>query len=429
MSTPAQLVNEDASLIGRKVFCSEQIYGAEKRQIFGRNWLYLAHTSQLRAAGDFVQAYMGETPVVVTRTEEMNIAAFINSCVHRGLPVCRHDHGNSKRFLCPYHHWSYHLDGRLAAVPQERQLQQPLDKTQLGMKQVPRIEQYHGLIFACMDPDAPSLASALGDMRFYLDAYFLRFPEGVEVMGPPHKWLLNANWKLPVENQLGDVNHGPFLHHATLADSPAVDEINNYGYSVVPAAGHGATFRLMPDSAPLMDVAWGMEGVGGLMGGAVVQEYLRELQMQAVERVGPIRAQMKGLTYGVFPNLSFLWSNTAIRVSHPRGPGQTEYWSWCLVPCDAPNDVKAALRQNYNYLFGPGGLLEQEDAEVWAQQYKGSALDYADDRPYFYGMGLGEETEHPELPGKVSHTANEHYARAFYQRWRDTLQQDAEYLA
>lgn len=421
------LVNADASLVGRKVFSSEAVFAAEKRQIFANNWLYLAHESQLRKPGDFVQAYMCETPVVVTRTEDNTVAAFVNSCVHRGLPVCRHDHGNSKRFLCPYHHWSYHLDGRLAAIPQERQLANKPDKSALAMKAIPRLESYHGLIFGCMNPEVQSLDQALGDMRFYLDAYFLRFPEGLEVMGPPHKWLLNANWKLPMENQLGDVNHGPYLHHAVLGDSAAVDEIVDHGYSAVPMPGHGATFRLMPDTADVMDVAWGMEGVGGLMGGPLVQEYLREIQQRAEERVGALRARMKGLTYGVYPNLSFLWSNTALKVSHPRGPSQVEYWSWCLVPVDAPDEVKAALRQNYNYFFGPGGLLEQEDSEVWAQQYKGSALDFADDRPFFYGMGLGEEAPHGDFPGQVSHTANEHYARAFYQRWRQALQQDPEF--
>ena len=58
------------------------------------------------------------------------------------------------------------------------------------------------------------------------------------------------------------------------------------------------------------------------------------------ERVGPLRARMKGLTFGVYPNLSFLWSNTAFKVSHPRGPGKVEYWSWSVVPADAPEAVR-----------------------------------------------------------------------------------------
>ena len=194
------------------------------------------------------------------------------------------------------------------------------------------------------------------------------------------------------------------------------------GYSVVTAPGHGATFRLMPADAPVDHVAWGMEGMGGILGGPEVQSYLREVQARAAERVGPLRARMKGLTYGIYPNLSFLWSNTSFKVSHPRGPGRVEYWSWAAVPADAPDSVKRVLRTNYSSFFGPGGLLEQEDSEAWAQQYQGSCIDFADDHPCYYGLGLGEERPHPELPGRVSVTANEFYARHFFARWRDDLQ-------
>ena len=87
--------------------------------------------------------------------------------------------------------------------------------------------------------------------------------------------------------------------------------IEELGYSVVTTPGHGATFRIMPADSPIDDIAWGMEGMGGLFGGPEVQAYLREVQTRAAERVGDIRSRMKGLTYGVYPNLSFLWSNTA----------------------------------------------------------------------------------------------------------------------
>lgn len=130
---------------------------------------------------------------------------------------------------------------------------------------------------------------------------------------------------------------------------------------------------------------------------------------------------MKGLTYGVYPNLSFLWSNCSFKVSHPRGPGKVEYWSWSVVPADAPDNLKRIMRTNYTSFFGPGGILEQEDSEAWMQQYIGANIDFADDRPFFYGLGLGEEKPHPDMPGLVSNTANEYFARAFYQRWRDAL--------
>ncbi len=415
------LVNDDASLVSRRCWSDPRVYALEKEGIFGRSWLFLGHESQIPDPGDFVQAYMGETPVILARGRDGGLHATVNSCTHRGVPVCRADHGNTKRFVCPYHNWSYTVEGDLVTIPQESQLGNRPDKSRLGLKRVPRVASWRGLVFGSFNEQIESLDDYLGDMRFYLDALFERFPGGVQVMGAPHRWVMNANWKLPVENQLGDVNHGPFLH-AAIIPREAQAEIEERGYSVVTAPGHGATFRLMPEDTPVDQVAWGMEGMGAIFGGHEVQEYLREIQARARERVGALRARMKGLTYGIYPNFSFLWSNTAFKVSHPRGPGRVEYWSWAVVPADAPDPVKQVLRTNYSSFFGPGGLLEQEDSEVWVQQFRGSAIDYADDHPYYYGLGLGEERPHPELPGLVSVTANEFYARHFFSRWRADLQ-------
>lgn len=415
-----ELVNEDASLISRRCWTDEGVYALEKRGIFGKSWLFLGHESQIRASGDFVQAYMCETPIILSRGEDGLIYANVNSCTHRGLPVCRADHGNTRRFVCPYHNWSYSVDGTLVTIPQESEVRHKPDKSQLGLKRVPRVESWRGMIFGSFDENIIPLDDYLGDMRFYLDAFFDRFPAGIEFMGAPHRWVINANWKVPVENQLGDVNHGAFLHSAIIPRE-AQDIIEKLGYSVVTTPGHGATFRLMPEDGPVDDVAWGMEAVGSIFGGDDVQNYLREIQAQASERVGDLRSRMKGLTYGIYPNLSFLWSNTSFKVSHPRGPGKVEYWSWAVVPADAPDAIKKILRTNYSSFFGPAGILEQEDSEVWMQQFIGSNIDFADDRPYYYGLGLGEEKPHPDMPGLVSVTANEFYARYFFTRWRDEL--------
>ena len=417
----ADLVNEDASLVSRRCWSDPAVYELEKRGIFGRAWLFLGHESQIRQPGDFVQAYMCETPVILARGSDGGVHASINSCTHRGLPVCRASHGNTKRFVCPYHSWSYTVEGDLVTIPQESEVKCKPDKSTLGLKKVPRVASWRGLVFGSFDENIIPLEQYLGDMRFYLDAFLGRFPAGIEFLGAPHRWVMDANWKLPVENQLGDVNHGAFLH-AAIIPREIQDQIEEIGYSAVTTPGHGATFRLMPEAAPVDEVAWGMEGMGAILGGEEVQQYLREVQARAAERVGELRARMKGLTYGVYPNLSFLWSNTSFKVSHPRGPGKVEYWSWAAVPADAPDSIKKVLRSNYSSFFGPGGILEQEDSEVWMQQYRGANIDFADDRPFYYGLGLGEEEPHPDLPGLVSTTANEYFARAFFQRWRDALQ-------
>jgi phenylpropionate dioxygenase-like ring-hydroxylating dioxygenase large terminal subunit len=415
------LVNDDATLISRKAWVDPDVYELEKRGVFGKAWLFLGHESQIPKPGDFVQSCMCETPIILSRGQDAKVYANINSCTHRGLPVCRSDRGNAKSFVCPYHSWNYDITGKLQAIPQERYLEHKPDKTQLGLKSVPRLDSWHGMIFGSFDPEIEPLDDYLGDMRWYLDAFFERLPGGVEFVGSPQRWVIDANWKLPMENQLGDVNHGPFLHAGTIPPE-ANREVFEHGVSVVTEPGHGATFRLMPEDTPLEGVAWGFESLASLLGGFEIHEYLREIHARAPERIGAIRSRMKGLTYGVYPNLSFLWSNTAFKVSHPRGPGKVEYWSWSVVPADAPDEFKKILRGNHTSFFGPGGILEQEDSEAWMQQLRGSSIDFADDRPYFYGLGLNEEKPHDELPGLVSVSANEFYARSFFKRWRAALE-------
>ncbi|NQX90372.1 MAG: Rieske 2Fe-2S domain-containing protein, partial [Halioglobus sp.] len=96
------LVNEDASLISRRCWSDPQVYEWEKQGIFGKSWLFLGHESQIRKPGDFVQAYMCETPVILARGQDGGVYASSTSCTHRGLPGWRADHGNTKRFVCPY---------------------------------------------------------------------------------------------------------------------------------------------------------------------------------------------------------------------------------------------------------------------------------------------------------------------------------------
>ena len=93
-----------------------------------------------------------------------------------------------------------------------------------------------------------------------------------------------------------------------------------------------------------------------------------------------------------------------------------------MVPAEAPDEFKKILRCNHTSFFGPGGILEQEDSEAWMQQWKGSSIDFAEDRRYFYGLGLNEEKPHDDLPGLVSVTANEFYACSFFKRWRVALE-------
>ena len=405
---------DDCSAIGPQVFTSESIYRQEQQRIFHHNWCYLAHESQLKKPGDFVTAYIGEVPIIVARGTDGRIAASINSCPHRGLRVCRADQGNTGRFVCPYHTWTFKPTGELVGIPQQGKVETKIDKKAFGLTPVPRLETAFGLIFGSLNPDIEPLDDYLGDMRFYMEAFFDRFPGGLEVVGPAHKWKLQCNWKLPVENMLGDVGHAAFLHGSLVpANSPMNREIESYAVTAVPIDGHSATLRLMPETASPEEIANFDPNIP-----PELAEYLVEVQRTVADRLTPLQARIKGMALGVYPNLSLLWGQSTLRVSHPRAPGLIEYWSWWLTPIEAPDHIRALLRSKYCTAFGPSGVIEQEDSYAWSQQFDGASIDYLNNRPYYYGLGVGEESLHPELPGNVGKVYNEHYARRFYARWR-----------
>lgn len=414
---PERLVSADFSQISREVFNSTSIYQLEQERIFQRNWVYLAHESQLKNPGDFVSAYIGEVPIIVARGANGRISASINSCPHRGLRVCRADQGNTARFVCPYHTWTFKPTGELVGIPQERKLEAKADKSRLGLKPVARVETVFGLIFGCLNPDIESLDDYLGEHKFYMEAFFDRFPGGLEIVGPAHKWQLKCNWKLPVENMLGDIGHAAFLHGSLVApQSDAAVEIENYAVTAVARPGHASAFRLMPEGSTPEEICNADPGSP-----PELTEYLTEVQRTVADRLSPLQSRIKGMALGVYPNLSLLWGQSTLRVSHPRAPGMIEYWSWWLSPVEAPDHIKAMLRSKYNFAFGPAGILEQEDSYAWSQQFAGSDIKYLNDEPFYYGLGLNEESTHPELPGMVGGCFNEHYARSFYARWRDDM--------
>ena len=97
-------------------YSEREVWALEQERIFARTWQYVGHAGMVERPGDFFTARAGRIPIVVTRAEDDETRAFVNVCRHRGSTVAE-GAGNRKTLQCPYHAWTYGLDGRLRAAP------------------------------------------------------------------------------------------------------------------------------------------------------------------------------------------------------------------------------------------------------------------------------------------------------------------------
>ena len=204
--------------VHRRLYTDPAIFEAEMERIFGTAWIYVGHESQIRQPGDYLRAFIGRKPVVLVRDGEGQVRVIHNQCAHRGSLVVANDKGNTNEFMCCYHGWTYHLDGRLKAVPLQHGDPRDFDPNspKTAMVAAARVKSYRGFVFASEATDGPSLEESLGYMTTSFDDMIDRAPDGeIEVAGGMFKHAYEGNWKLYLEN-LCDAAHPLFTHRSSI---------------------------------------------------------------------------------------------------------------------------------------------------------------------------------------------------------------------
>jgi Phenylpropionate dioxygenase and related ring-hydroxylating dioxygenases, large terminal subunit len=155
MNTIKELLNnqqEDWSL-DQKFYKDTSIFDLEKHNIFYNSWIFIGHESQIPNKGDFFVYKLLDEEIIVLRNKENKVKAFFNVCRHRGSRVCLQEKGNTSRFSCPYHSWTYNLDGKLLAA---KSLREGIDKSKLGLHPC-NIESASGMLLINLsdNPQSP----------------------------------------------------------------------------------------------------------------------------------------------------------------------------------------------------------------------------------------------------------------------------------
>lgn len=356
--------------IPASIFGDPHVYQAELRRIFGRCWVFMAHESEIAANGDYVVRKIGEDNFIVSRDEHGEIHVLLDACRHRGVQVCRSDAGNSSHFRCPYHGWTYGSDGKLIGAPLWRNAFRGMDKKENGLLRAAKVESFHGLIFASLDETVPPLEEYLGGMGWYLSLVFGLDKDGVEVIGAPQRFIVNANWKSGSDNFSGDDYHLGTLHRSVweIGAFPVSFQDNMMGYHIQADSGHSLSFSMAEDPDEPGPNFFGFpESLSEHFDTARISEHQLEIARRARVFVG-----------NVFPNFSVLalpmsedgqkYAPTGIltmRTWQPIGPGKIEIWNWFLAYKNMTPEQKDRTYRAGLGTFSVGGSFEMDDTEPW----------------------------------------------------------------
>jgi glycine betaine catabolism A len=198
--------------LSREFYTSPTDYQIELESIWYRDWLFVGHEGEIARPGDYLTVQIGEYPVVVLRDRDQGVRAFLNSCRHRGSRICPEAHGHAARLVCPYHQWSYRLDGTLIAA---RDMGDGFDRGQYGLKPV-HCAVLKGYVWVCLAKVAPDFEAFAAQAGPYLQPHQLQDAK----VAFESTIIEHANWKLVWENNR-ECYHCPGNHQALSRTFPA----------------------------------------------------------------------------------------------------------------------------------------------------------------------------------------------------------------
>lgn len=288
----------------------------ETEHVFGRSWLMVAHADEVREPGDYLVVSQIATPVVLVRGRDGELRAYHNTCKHRGARLVEGPCGNTgRRMTCPYHSWTYDLEGTLVGYPDAanfRELDERVDLTPV------RCETWGPLVFVNLDPGAAPLAEHLGPVADDLSE-MAGFDGRLHLAGHTVRQV-PVNWKLPVDANI-ETYHVNTIHRDSAAK--VLDQATT-GIWLLPN-GHSRMLISLREGVPLT----------GAMPFPPLFEGLGDLPSSGT------------FSYHLFPNLSIVFVGEGflfLITNWPEPDGSSSYHvHWCssLRSADGERERKA----------------------------------------------------------------------------------------
>lgn len=206
----AALPQNQATAMPPAMYTSKELLELEQKYIFSTQWLCAGLTDSLNAPGHYITYTINQQPIVIIRQRDNSIRAFANVCQHRmmqlldGSGECQ-----QKRIVCPYHAWTYQIDGRLIGAPHMQQ--RPGFDTKCHSLPEVRCEIWEGFIYVTLNPDILPVSTLLSNLHTVIAPY--RMADYIQIVQEDRVW--NTNWKLLTENFM-EGYHLPVAHRATV---------------------------------------------------------------------------------------------------------------------------------------------------------------------------------------------------------------------
>lgn len=406
----------DADRVHGSLYTDPAVFAEEMRRIFVDGWAFVGHESEVPEHGDWVARRLGLENVLLTRGRDGEVNVMSNRCSHRGTMLCPEREGNSRTLKCPYHGWTFGIDGALLGVSGPKGLDKA--KADLGLDRPAAVESYQGFVFANISGTAGPLADHLGTGGMSLiDRAVGLSPTGrLDLRGG---WLgqrVDSNWKMWPESN----NDG---YHVTFAHESLVQAIPGSQYDDVMFAGEEKTESTTRDHGlghveldfrasyqePLAWLGTSPDKVSDYCD-TMVAAYGQERADQIMWD-GPPHAN-------IFPNL-FLGEMNVARID-PIAPGRTEHFHTPLLLDGVSESFNRRVLLQSEAAMGPGAFFLPEDVVIAERMHAASAGAFSEAHGWV-DLSRGGQREWLEGDVKVGDITDEVTNRGLWHHYREVM--------